>query len=91
LESAIESAADDLLKRLGYLTIKMRAPPKGIPDRLCLGPGGHVFFIEYKDGDNTPSFHQRVLHKAIRALGFTIVVAYSKQDVLDYLGTLDRA
>ena len=59
---------------------------RGMPDRLCLMPGGAVFWVELKKpkgGVLAP--HQRHRHKCLRELGQVVYVAWTKQDVDDIL------
>lgn len=46
----------------------------GLPDRLCLMPGGKVFFVELKSTGKTASPIQRIVHERLRLLGFDIYV-----------------
>jgi hypothetical protein len=53
----------------------------GLPDRLCLLPGGRCFFVEVKTTGEVPSPIQLVVHKKLRRLGFRVEVIDSSEDI----------
>lgn len=46
----------------------------GLPDRLCLLPGGRVFFVEVKTTGKKPRKIQEFVHRKLEALGFKVYV-----------------
>jgi hypothetical protein len=46
----------------------------GLPDRMCLFPGGKILFIELKTTGQKPRRSQVIMHNALRALGFQVEV-----------------
>ena len=46
----------------------------GIPDRLCMFPGGIIVFVEMKSTGDKPSPIQRVIHRKLTRLGFIVLV-----------------
>ncbi len=58
---------------------------KGAPDRLVFCPGGHIFFIEFKIGDNTPSPHQEEFAKTLKKLGLNVHFCWTLKQALDCL------
>ena len=46
----------------------------GAPDRLCLFPGGRLVFVEIKRPGERPRPLQEARHRALRSMGFKIVV-----------------
>ena len=46
----------------------------GLPDRLCLLPGGRIFFAEIKTTNKKPRKIQSVVHSKLRGLGFDVFV-----------------
>ena len=54
---------------------------KGFPDLLCLLPGGRVMLFEIKAPGNYPDADQKALHHRLRALGCSVAVVRSVQDV----------
>lgn len=58
----------------------------GLPDRLCLLPGGRLFFAEIKTTGEKPKRVQNYVIDKLRALGFRVVVIDST-DSLDQIMT----
>ncbi len=49
LEKVIEKTVVAYAKSKGWLAYKFTSPCcRGVPDRLCIGPDGEFFFIEFK-------------------------------------------
>ena len=46
----------------------------GIPDRICLLPGGRIFFAEIKTTKKKPEKLQLFWHAKLRKLGFRVEV-----------------
>ncbi len=46
----------------------------GLPDRLCLLPGGKIFFAELKSTGEKPSKIQLLVHRKLSNLGFNVFV-----------------
>lgn len=46
----------------------------GIPDRLCLLPGGIIFFAELKSAGQKPRKLQLYWHRVLTKLGFNVYV-----------------
>lgn len=51
----------------------------GLPDRLCLLPGGKAFFVEVKTTGKNPRKIQLYIHEKLRSLGFPVYVLDSSQ------------
>lgn len=51
----------------------------GLPDRLCLLPGGKAFFVEVKTTGKKPRKIQEFIHNKLRALGFQVYVLDSSK------------
>ncbi len=48
-ESVIEKRLGSRLKALGCLWLKFVSPGnRGVPDRICILPGGKIYFVELK-------------------------------------------
>lgn len=90
MEKHIEAATVRALEKLGYMCPKMYGT-KGIPDRLCIGPRGQMFFVEFKDIGNTVSQVQYAYHKQLEKRGVVILVAYTKNEVLEYARSIENA
>ena len=46
----------------------------GLPDRLCLFPGGEVVFVELKAFGKKPRKIQPLMHQKLKAMGFRVEV-----------------
>lgn len=74
-EKLLERKLSRGLKRQGGWALKMlSAHVTGLPDRLCLLPGGRIFFAEVKTTGEKPRKIQRVMHRRLRKLGFRVEI-----------------
>jgi hypothetical protein len=75
-EKKLEKKLRAAIEEKGGLCLKLGAQFfTGLPDRLCLLPGGQAFFVELKSEKYNPSPRQLFVHKQLRKLGFTVFVA----------------
>lgn len=83
-----EKKLERLLKRLveedlGGICVKLSAEfLNGIPDRLCILPGGRVFFVEVKTTGKKPRAIQLWWHERLRSLGFRVYVLDAQEQLL---------
>lgn len=91
-ESTIENYFTKKVKdKLGGTCIKLLANIfSGIPDRLCLLPGGRAVFVELKAPGKTPRKLQTVVHKRLRALGFEVWVIDSNESTNEFISYYER-
>lgn len=86
LEKTIEARLRDGIKAAGGLCLKLVCPGmNGVPDRLILLPGGVAFFAETKRPGETERKRQKLVHRDLRRLGFTVfntVDSYEKVDAI---------
>lgn len=81
-EKTIETKLRLGIESLGGLCIKIPATFfAGIPDRLCLLPGGVAFFVETKATGLKPRPRQIWVHNKLKALGFKVFVVNSMEAV----------
>ena len=73
-EKYIEVKFCERVKGMGGFPIKLLSTITGLPDRLCLLPGGCLFFAELKSTKKTAKARQKLVHAQIRALGFEVYV-----------------
>ena len=74
-EKKLERKLNQDIKNLGGLSIKLLSSQvTGLPDRLCLLPGGRLFFVEVKTTGKKPNKIQDFVHRQFRALGFVVAV-----------------
>ena len=81
-EKTLERKLNEHVKKLGGWSLKLW--PKyvsGLPDRLCLLPGGRVFFAEIKTTGEKPTKSQNEIHKKLRALGFVVYVIDKSEQI----------
>lgn len=57
----------------------------GLPDRLCLFPGGKLAFVELKTTGEKPKRIQLFMHKKLRALGFRVEVIDTVEGVINFV------
>ena len=74
-EKLLERKLRQKVDQLGGWSIKLLATHvTGLPDRLCLFPGGNLIFVELKTtGKRTRKIQQKV-HERIRSMGFRVEV-----------------
>jgi hypothetical protein len=71
------------LKMEGKCLKLLSAHITGLPDRLCLFPGGKVLFVELKTSGKKPKKIQALIHNQLKALGFRV-------EVLDTTGSIKK-
>lgn len=87
-ENTVEDHLCTCVKLLRGLCLKLPALLyPGIPDRLVLLPEGRMYFVELKrpKGGRFEPLQERV-HAKLRALGFTVLVLYTKEQVNTHFG-----
>lgn len=74
-EKVIERKLVELVKKAGGLCIKLLTSQYiGLPDRLCLFPGGRLAFVELKSTGQKPRKIQIFVHNKLRSLGFRVEI-----------------
>ncbi len=53
----------------------------GLPDRLCLLPGGRLFFAEMKTTKKRAEKRQKIVHEQLRRLGFRVEVLDTSEKI----------
>lgn len=72
LESALEQSARKHIRSLGGQCYKWVCPGEnGVPDRICILPGGKIIFIELKRPGRKDgmSARQKKIFRVLKALG----------------------
>lgn len=90
LEKDIEEKLIKMVKRHGGACLKWVCPGwAGVPDRILLFPGGHVYFVETKrpKGGRLASLQSWWLVK-LTSLGFFAGVAWSEASVAELERTI---
>lgn len=81
LERDIEKKVCDYAKDRGYLAYKFTSPSRAaVPDRLFIGPTGHMWFVEFKQGGKKPTPAQEREHHRLRQQGVEVWVIDSVDD-----------
>jgi len=69
-------------QNLSGIAIKLNSISfNGLPDRMCLIPGGRIFFVEVKTTNQKPRKIQSVVHSKLRRLGFKVYVIDSSTQI----------
>lgn len=83
-EKTIEQKLVKYIKSLGGLCPKFESPGMdGMPDRICLLPGGRIIFAELKAPGKKPRALQSLRMKQLSALGFHYVVIDDPERISD--------
>lgn len=81
-EKSTEKRLVTEVERVGGWCLKLPAIHNaGLPDRLCLFPGGEVVFVELKAFGKKPRKIQTLMHRKIRALGFRVEVVDTPEQI----------
>lgn len=81
-ESSIEKRLVTEVERVGGWCLKLPAIHNaGLPDRLCLFPGGEVVFVELKAFGKKPRKIQILMHQKLKALGFRVEVVDTPEQI----------
>lgn len=87
LEKQVEKKCGDIAKRRGCLWFKWSSPStKGIPDRICILPGGKVLFVELKRPGGKPTKLQAAMIRKLEKQGCD---AYVVDNTAQWEGILD--
>lgn len=90
-EKPIEAKLRKGVERLGGLCLKLPAVYfTGIPDRLCLLPGGRLYFVETKSSGKDLSPRQLYVKRQLEGLGFQVFKIDSEAALESFLTMLWR-
>ena len=88
-EKAVERKLVEFVKAKNGLCIKLLCDQlTGLPDRLCLFPGGVIIFVEVKTTGQKPRRIQIFIHNKLRALGFRVEVIDTIEAVTKLLDSI---
>lgn len=89
-EKAIERKLVELVKQNGGMCIKLLCDQLiGLPDRMCLFPGGRIVFVELKTTGKKPRRIQAYIHKKLKALGFRVEIIDTIKGVEQFITTIN--
>ena len=81
-EKLLERKLNHLVQQRGGWSIKLLSLHiTGLPDRVCLLPGGRIFFAEIKTTNKNPTKIQLLVHRKIEALGFRVLIIKRSEDI----------
>jgi hypothetical protein len=85
-ERKVEKLLVDGIKKLGGIAYKFVSPGNdGVPDRICILPGGHVIFVELKTDSGKVSPMQLLQLERLQRLKAVSTVLYGTKDVERFL------
>ena len=79
LERSLKNSVEVKLK--GWCLKLLSTHITGLPDRICLLPGGRILFVELKAPGKKPRKIQLFMHRKIRALGFRVEVVDTPEQI----------
>lgn len=88
LESSIERRCCRVAKARGIVALKLWPIVTGLPDRLLVGPGGFVWFVEFKTVGGRMTKRQTWWRKRFLAWGFPHDIIRSTDQFKRRLGEL---
>lgn len=81
-EKALERYLGERLRLSGGISLKYHnATSTGWPDRICLLPGGHVFWVELKSKGKNPTPLQAHRQSQLRDLKFHVYTCDSRDKI----------
>jgi hypothetical protein len=87
-ETVIEKKLKKAVEGLGGRCLKFVSPGmRGVPDRICLFPGGQIIFVETKAPGGMPEPLQLKRHRELRTLGFEVQVIDSEEQINEIRAT----
>ena len=84
-ESDLEKYLKTQIEELGGMCMKFTSSISGVPDRICLLPGGKVFFVEVKRKGQLPRVQQIKKLLQIERLGVKATWVDSKERVQEVI------
>lgn len=81
-EAKIENKLKIKIENIGGKCLKFVSPgTAGVPDRICLFPGGRVLFVETKAPGKKPRPLQKKRHEELKRMGFKVYIADTEDDI----------
>lgn len=85
-EKLIERKLVELCKLNNGLCIKLLSNFFiGLPDRMCLFPGGKIIFVELKTTSQKPRKSQILVHNQLQKLGFKVFVVDTTEQIIELI------
>lgn len=81
-EKKLERKLSEIVKEMGGMSFKfVPLHVAGIPDRICLLPGGRIFFAEIKTTKQTLKKLQQLTRSKLLKLGFNVYIVDKSSDL----------
>ena len=90
-EAKLEEYFSLRIRKMGGMTEKIAPVRWGLPDRLVLLPGGHLYLVELKARGGAVRPAQSVWHAKAAKLGTKVVVLSGKTGIDTWLAHINRA
>lgn len=85
-EKAVEKHLIKRMKAIRGQSYKWSSPNnRGVPDRICIFPGGVIVFVEVKSEGKVPSKLQKLIHQELELLVDEVRVVDTKAGVDDFI------
>lgn len=85
-EKVLERKLVKWVKDAGGKCIKLSSQfNTGLPDRMILLPNARIFFCELKSTGKQPTPAQKIVHKELQFLGFSLYVADNSENLSEML------
>lgn len=85
-ENTVEGYLRKRVRAAGGKCYKFVCPGHiGAPDRICIFPGGRIFFVETKAPGGKPRPAQLAFHRELAALGVTVRVIDTRDKVIAFI------
>lgn len=85
-EKLVERKLVHEMKMKGGMCIKLLCNHLlGLPDRLCLFPGGKLAFVELKTTGQKPKKIQIFMHEKLRKLGYNVEVIDTVEGIYKFI------
>lgn len=90
-ESELEKRLVAAVRSTGGMCLKWSSPgTAGVPDRICLMPDGRVLFVEVKTPTGRLSPVQVAVHRRMSAIGHSVAVVRSAEEINELLEIVDE-
>jgi len=87
-ERDVERKLKRKVEGVGGICFKFLSSVSGVPDRICLFPGGILVFVELKRHGEKPRPLQRRQIEKIRQLGFRVEVIDSEEGIEELVSSV---